>query len=378
MNQRIWTGISATLLMTTLSTAASAQAEPTKTATQPSEGSSPVSQVRSASTTGIPTPEQPSIERQEVVKVGELQSSRATAVQQAEVIAKIHAYELGGRQAAVLYVRNIPVLTFLGSPATAQNSSPGAVAANPTKAASRAQGLPDKAPRLEPVEGTKQPSVALDGFEMDNNPVWRATTVAAKLNQMYRDNVDARAIGVRWNAQTRTYTIEANGREIVQVNEKTFLPDTTRNLGQDALQAANRLRRLMGNAPPLREIAGISKERRIARASLGPVRMEVTGMASWYGPGFHGNRSASGEVYNQNAMTAAHRTLPFGTNVIVTNLDNGRSVVVRINDRGPYVGGRVIDLSAAAARLLGIMDSGVAPVQLQVLGESQAAAPGNW
>jgi rare lipoprotein A len=92
------------------------------------------------------------------------------------------------------------------------------------------------------------------------------------------------------------------------------------------------------------------------------------GMASWYGPGFHGRRTANGERFNQHGMTAAHRSLPLGTNVKVTNLNNGRSVVVRINDRGPFSGGRIIDLSQGAARLIGVVQSGVAPVLLEVLG----------
>lgn len=92
------------------------------------------------------------------------------------------------------------------------------------------------------------------------------------------------------------------------------------------------------------------------------------GLASWYGPGFHGGRTASGESFNSNGLTAAHRSLPFGTKVKVTNLNNGRSVVVRINDRGPHSGGRLIDLSAGAARLIGVVRSGVAPVLLEVLG----------
>lgn len=93
-----------------------------------------------------------------------------------------------------------------------------------------------------------------------------------------------------------------------------------------------------------------------------------SGRASWYGPGFHGKRTANGERFNQNAMTAAHRTLPFGTKVKVTNLHNGRSVVVRINDRGPFSRGRVIDLSKAAASVIGLFQSGTAPVRIQVLG----------
>jgi rare lipoprotein A len=89
------------------------------------------------------------------------------------------------------------------------------------------------------------------------------------------------------------------------------------------------------------------------------------GKASWYGPGFHGRRTASGEIFNRRAMTAAHRTLPFGTLVRVVNPRTGRSAVVRINDRGPYARGRIIDLSQASAEALGI--SGVAPVELAAL-----------
>lgn len=91
------------------------------------------------------------------------------------------------------------------------------------------------------------------------------------------------------------------------------------------------------------------------------------GEASWYGPGFHGNQSASGEIFNRNAMTAAHRTLPFGTRVLVTNTRNGRSVEVRINDRGPFTGGRVIDLSQGAAASIGMIDSGVADVRIDII-----------
>ena len=90
-----------------------------------------------------------------------------------------------------------------------------------------------------------------------------------------------------------------------------------------------------------------------------------SGAASWYGPRFHGKRTANGEKFNTNALTAAHKTLPFGTRVTVVNERTGRSVVVRINDRGPYAHGRVIDLSKAAAQAVGI--SGVGQVTLAKL-----------
>jgi len=92
-----------------------------------------------------------------------------------------------------------------------------------------------------------------------------------------------------------------------------------------------------------------------------------SGRASWYGSQFHGRKTASGERFNMNAMTAAHRSLPFGTRVRVTNKRNGRSVVVRINDRGPFSGGRILDVSKAAANRLGLIATGTAPVTLQVL-----------
>ena len=88
------------------------------------------------------------------------------------------------------------------------------------------------------------------------------------------------------------------------------------------------------------------------------------GKASWYGPGFHGKRTASGERFDMNDLTAAHRTLPFGTRVRVRNHQNGREVVVRINDRGPWVGNRIIDLSKAAAAALDLLQAGEAPVVL--------------
>lgn len=99
-----------------------------------------------------------------------------------------------------------------------------------------------------------------------------------------------------------------------------------------------------------------------------PVRERVQyGWASWYGEEFHGRRTASGQVYDMYDLTAAHRTLPFGTRVMVTHLKKGRSVVVTVNDRGPFVKGRIIDLSYAAARVLGMVEEGVAWVRVEVV-----------
>jgi rare lipoprotein A len=97
------------------------------------------------------------------------------------------------------------------------------------------------------------------------------------------------------------------------------------------------------------------------------------GMASYYGTRFHGRRTASGQRFDQHALTAAHRTLQFGTRVRVTHKGTGRSVVVTINDRGPYARGRIIDLSKRAAERLGMLRSGVAPVRIEVLGGRSAS-----
>ncbi|HMB77047.1 MAG TPA: septal ring lytic transglycosylase RlpA family protein [Kiloniellaceae bacterium] len=94
----------------------------------------------------------------------------------------------------------------------------------------------------------------------------------------------------------------------------------------------------------------------------------LVGEASWYGVPYHGRTTASGETFNMNAMTAAHKTLPFGTKVKVTNLANGRAVQVVINDRGPFVPGRIIDLSRAAADKIDMIKAGVAKVRVEVLG----------
>lgn len=92
-----------------------------------------------------------------------------------------------------------------------------------------------------------------------------------------------------------------------------------------------------------------------------------TGIASWYGPTFYGKKTASGAIFRKDALTAAHRTLPLGTRVRVENLDNGRSVDVIVNDRGPFVNGRIIDLSWKAANAIGMLGKGTAPVRLTVL-----------
>ncbi len=104
----------------------------------------------------------------------------------------------------------------------------------------------------------------------------------------------------------------------------------------------------------------------VRRQILPPENVQ-TGLASWYGPNFHGKPTSSQEIYDMYDMTAAHRSLPFGTQVMVTNMKNGKSVIVRINDRGPFIKGRIIDLSYAAAQMLDMTGEGVVPVKIEVL-----------
>ena len=100
------------------------------------------------------------------------------------------------------------------------------------------------------------------------------------------------------------------------------------------------------------------------------------GVASWYGKKFHGRKTSNGETYDMYAMTAAHKTLPMNVHLRVTNLNNGRSTVVRVNDRGPFVKSRIIDLSYSAAKELGVVGPGTAPVRIEALGYKEQASPG--
>jgi rare lipoprotein A len=124
------------------------------------------------------------------------------------------------------------------------------------------------------------------------------------------------------------------------------------------------------------ELSPVTKESNSSDATIQKANVEssrkkhaLNGTASWYGPRFHGKKTASGEIYNQHKLTAAHKTLPLGTKARVTNLDNGSTVEVEINDRGPFIEGRIIDLSRAAAGALGFVESGTAPVQVELIAD---------
>lgn len=239
-----------------------------------------------------------------------------------------HAHE--DRQAATVYVRNIPVLTYIDTEVSADGVVSGWL----------------------PMDG--EIAAPVDDVIAD------AKAMAAQLGQLGDYAADLTA---HWN--DGNYVVMAGDSPLVTLNDAVQLPDATDNEAENLLQVTNRLRRLLGDSEtePITEVVG----RPAPAQQVAAVRSSYSGMASWYGPGFHGRRSASGESFNQYAMTAAHRTLPFGTEVRVTNLNNGRQVVVRINDRGPFSHGRIIDLSAGAASAIGLRAAGVGPVKVEVL-----------
>lgn len=273
---------------------------------------------------------------------GESEAIQKSAPTTPTTVTQIHAHTLAGRTAATLYVRSIPVLTFVGE---------------------------------------------------QTNPVERANAVAAKINQLVASKVDANQITASWTRDGQS--IKVNGEELVKIDGSTISPDTTNNLAQDTLQATNRLRRLLGGAQPLNQptIARqeltqpqqteqpIAKQPQVKKPQVAKqqattikpqqntnvkVKATANGTASYYSYG-SSTRTATGERFNPQDLTAAHRTLPFGTRVRVTNNWNGRSVIVRINDRGPFIRGRIIDVSLGAARQLGMISTGIASVKVEVL-----------
>jgi len=266
----------------------------------------------------------------------DIRSSQNTAI--ASVIP--HAWQ-GNRLGVTVRVKNIPIVTVLGSVEELQAA---------------AQQQPITAP---------------------NSAMARAQAIADQFNQLGQDsNFDAKTITVAYDKAQRLYHIQVKGRDILRLDAQTVLPDQTRLSAKNALQMTNRLRRVMGDAPALTAIANapvdaqqpITGTSNLGDSGEATLRQRIRGgIASWYGPGFHGRRTANGERYNQHGLTAAHKSLPFGTRVLVTNLVTGRSVMVRINDRGPFIRGRVIDLSAGAAKAIGVYGRGTAPVALEVI-----------
>jgi len=382
MNQTRWSSLSAAIVISALSLMPASQAKyvqvlfPGSTQDQSSTESPPLEtslNTGEAGETGrkLASPESdvvsPSHSTEEssdqsTVKVGVVQSQSSHEGEE-NLVARVVPHEYNQQSAATLYVRNIPVLTFLdraGSPIY-----PDGIVQTPDPVANAVPEVGQQIKSLNNRKAASSASPGLESQEHESDPSWQATRVAATINDLARQDSD-QEITARWDTDRSGYVITQGDTEIVTVTPYSILPDTTENWEEDALQVTNRLRRLLHQDQPLRQLPSS----RIPSTPLDvPVASSrsLNGWASWYGPGFHGAYSANGEVFNPQSMTAAHLTLPFGTQVRVTNLDNGRSVVVRINDRGPYIAGRILDVSEAAASALGMISSGVAPVQVEVL-----------
>ncbi|MEA5418709.1 septal ring lytic transglycosylase RlpA family protein [Spirulina sp. CCNP1310] len=335
MNKQLMSSVTATVLTTLLGTAGIASAQTLESANSVETANADALETLAAS------------DLQETVSndaVETASSPRQPQVAIAPSLTTLFPHTVGTSNAATLYVRNIPVLTF--------------IAESSTNAASLDTGF-------------ITPEQVLSGeiATTPDHPLARAAAVAQKINALPPET--AAELTLKWNHEARAYWVMRGEEAIAPIDAQHILPDSTRNWDQDALQVTNRLRRLVGGAGPLAMANIIGRPQSQFRNTPAPAQSVgqflQQGIASWYGPGFHGRRSASGERFNQNAMTAAHRTLPFGTQVRVTNLRTGASVVVRINDRGPFTRGRVIDLSRAAAGAIGMIGSGVAPVKVEVL-----------
>ncbi len=332
------------------------------------------------------------------IKIGETRSQSLTRTQN-DAIARIHSHQLNGKNAATVYVRGIPVVTYIESEdvSVSTNSSPSSnqksevkvkfneqnplksqstknpaikVASSDGKKNSEAVKLPSASSEQSSSESLQESIDSFDYLLTSRNPVERATAAAALINQLKRDGIDANTIIPAW--KNGDYVIKFGDRAMLKFDKQALFSESLQNQNQSVLESANLLRRLLGGAAPVAEVLNAPKPQLAARAIFSPslnsrVVGVMSGMASWYGPGFDGNYSASGEVFNARDLTAAHPSLPFGTLVRVVNMDNGQSVVVRINDRGPYAHGRVIDISEAAAGVIGLISSGVAPVKLEVL-----------
>jgi rare lipoprotein A len=311
------------------------------------------------------------------LKVGETRSQSLTRTKD-DAIARIHTHKLNGKNAATVYVRGIPVVTYIESEESAKSTSENTVSDSlktkgETKKNSESVKLPATTVNSEPSKSDSPAKSSDDSSEnllTSSNPIERATAAAALINQLNRDGLDANKIIPAW--KNGNYVIKLGDRGMLKFDQQAVFPESLQNQTQDILESANLLRRLLGGAEPVLEVVNAPKPKLAARSSATPALNSqivgvMSGMASWYGPGFDGNYSASGEVFNASELTAAHLTLPFGTLVRVVNMDNNQSVVVRINDRGPYMHDRVIDISTAAANVIGLISSGVAPVRLEVL-----------
>jgi hypothetical protein len=191
------------------------------------------------------------------------------------------------------------------------------------------------------------------------NSLVKATQFAQQLQQLIKaDRLDPEAIVPRFTGPRPVLQLAP---DVVWEIDATMLQSPTMSLQSAAITLANNLRQALGSSPLAADAL------QLALQGLQASGVRLKGVASWYGPYFHGRLTATGETFDQHDLTAAHRTLPFGTLLQVRNLQNNRTVIVRINDRGPYFGNRSLDLSRAAARCLGGEAAGLINYEALVL-----------
>lgn len=199
-------------------------------------------------------------------------------------------------------------------------------------------------------------------------PYGRASRSAERLNRFLAAGGDPSEI--QMNRSEKETAIVVGNEPLIVIDRKTARASgqKPRKLGQIW---TNYIRRALKTEPYFDPVLAAHMAQRYKFPLMETYYMStgqlLKGEASWYGPGFHGRIAADGSVYNMNELTAAHKTLPFGTVVRVTNHRTGKQVLVRITDRGPYIDGRIIDLSKEAANRLGMLSSGTAPVTVEIL-----------
>lgn len=191
------------------------------------------------------------------------------------------------------------------------------------------------------------------------NPLETTKQIAKNLNALL-NNKQLRSDSILPAVRGNNYIAKVNDKTIFTVDKK-LADSMKKDPAQLTMKWVNNLRIALGGNQ-----VGYRVSRSLAVRSSGSTQV---GYSSWYGPGFHGRPTASGEAYNMYKYTAAHRTLPLGTNVLVTNLSNGRSVIVKINDRGPYAEthNRILDLSQAAFSAISPLGAGVARIKIDVM-----------
>ncbi len=281
------------------------------------------------------------------LKVGETRSQGMQRVSW-DSLTRVVPHTENGRAAATVFLRGLPVITYLGpvgEPTAVREVQSDVKVASPVE-------------RLKTESKTGEPET-LGGLAAVPNPTERAAIAAATLTEFVRSGLGAETVEAVW--QNGGFWIRLGDRAQFVLEDGVQLPNTTGDREQDALQMANLLRRLLGNAAPL------------ARVTNAPLRGTVPmqprrvfwALASWYGPGLYGRPTATGRLLTRNSFHAAHPYLPLGTTIRITH--GGRSTVLRVEDRGPFYGNRLLDITEAAARALGMLSAGLATVRVEVL-----------